>query len=248
VNIYALGKAPARLDARTFRLSSFLKPITPPPAKDWAAAVTDWGMMMNDVLGICVGAGAGHTVQQWTKYAGVEHVVPDSKILQTYEKVGGYVPGDPSTDNGMDMLSYLNFWRQHGLGEHRKHRIQAFVTVNPANLQEMRTAIYLFGNVYLGVQLPLTAQGADSWQVPPGGLQGDGAPGSWGGHCVPVMAYDPTSYTVITWGQPMMATAAFVADYADEAYALLSPDWLSGAGLAPSGFDLAALEAALAKL
>jgi hypothetical protein len=99
----------------------------------------------------------------------------------------------------------------------------------------------------LGIQLPITAQGASTWEVPPN-LTGNGAPGSWGGHCVPIMYYDPENYMVVTWGQKLLAQANFVKIYSDEAYAVLSHEWVSGADLAPSGFDLTALEAELAKL
>ena len=44
----------------------------------------------------------------------------------------------------------------------------------------------------------------------------------------------------------MKMTWNFWNIYCDEAYAVLSPDWIGQAKLAPSGFDLAALEADLA--
>jgi hypothetical protein len=46
----------------------------------------------------------------------------------------------------------------------------------------------------------------------------------------------------------MPAAQNFVADYCDEAYAVLSPAWIEQNGQAPSGFDLAALQADLAAL
>ncbi len=68
-------------------------------------------------------------------------------------------------------------------------------------------------------------------------------PGSWGGHAVPVIAYDASGLTCITWGALKRMTWAFWDAYCDEAYACLSRDW--AAARAPSGFDWAALDADL---
>jgi len=82
------------------------------------------------------------------------------------------------------------------------------------------------------------------WVVPPGGPVGPGAPGSWGGHAVPVVAYDARTLTVITWGQRLSMTWGFFETYCDEAYAILDGDWLKN-NECPAGFDLATLEADL---
>ena len=83
------------------------------------------------------------------------------------------------------------------------------------------------------------------------GTTGDGAPGSWGGHAVPVVAYDSRSLTVVTWGALQTMTWGFWAAYCDEAYAILSPDYLEqkgGQSIAPSGFNLTQLRDDLADL
>ena len=85
------------------------------------------------------------------------------------------------------------------------------------------------------------------WAVPPQGTSGPGAPGSWGGHAVPVVAYDPRGLTVITWGKALRMTWGFWQAYCDEAYGILSPDFLAK-GKAPNGFDLATLKSDLAEL
>jgi hypothetical protein len=43
-------------------------------------------------------------------------------------------------------------------------------------------------------------------------------------------------------------TWAFWNVYVDEAYALVSPDWIGAKGKAPNGFALAALEADLVEI
>lgn len=253
--VHKLGKRAPRLDRRTFKLAKYLPAIVPPPpvAVGYMRQVMDWGMMLNDELGDCVPAAAGHMVQQWTAYAGVERVLSDKAILRAYEDVGGYVEGDPSTDNGTDMLSFLKYWRSPGMPN--AHRIVAFVSVDTTRPDEVRQAIHLFGNCFLGIQLPVSVQGEDVWSVPHSGPFGDASPGSWGGHCVPLMAYrqdrvNPNrgTYTAVSWGAPLTVTPAFLRIYADEAYAVLSQDWIERSGMAPSMFDLAALRADLATL
>jgi hypothetical protein len=80
-------------------------------------------------------------------------------------------------------------------------------------------------NCYIGLALPISAQNQDVWAVPPGGSAGEGSPGSWGGHAVPIVAYDSRGLTVITWGATKRMTWQFLDTYCDEAYALLSQDW-----------------------
>jgi hypothetical protein len=112
----------------------------------------------------------------------------------------------------------------------------------------VRVAVKLFGNCYVGLALPLSAEGEDAWTVPAGGAYGDGSPGSWGGHCVPIVAYSPLTLTCITWGQRLKMSWNFFEDYCDEAYAVLTHDWIEANGLSPSQFNLAQLSKDLAAL
>jgi hypothetical protein len=56
-------------------------------------------------------------------------------------------------------------------------------------IPDIATAIWLFGGVYIGVELPIAAQTQDVWDVPanPGA---EDEPGSWGGHAVYLVGYD----------------------------------------------------------
>jgi hypothetical protein len=113
-------------------------------------------------------------------------------------------------------------------------------------------SVYIFEGCYIGVQLPKSAQpqvqNHQPWSVPPGGPVGDGAPGSWGGHAIPVVAYDARGVTVVTWGALQTMTWSFWEVYCDEAYAILSKDYLTGRSTTPEGFSLKQLQADLADL
>jgi hypothetical protein len=74
---------------------------------------------------------------------------------------------------------------------------------------------------------------------------GSAKPGSWGGHAVPIVAYDNGGLTCVTWGQRLRLSWDFFLCYFTEAYAVLSPDWFNQVGQAPSGFDQVSLMADL---
>lgn len=241
-----LGKKPARHDMRVKALSLYTKELTSAPASvDWSPRLSDLGMMMNDQLGDCTCAAIGHLIQTWTAVAGQQYVPSDQDVLQLYEQACGYDPSDPTTDGGGIEQEVLQYWHRNGtiMGD---HGLDAFVTVEPRNHPSIKNAVWLLGGAYIGVLLPVTVQGQSEWNVPPGGPNGDGIPGSWGGHAVPVIGYDDRGLTFITWGALARMSWSFWDIYCDEAYGLLSQDWISDNGDAPSGFDIAALRADMA--
>jgi hypothetical protein len=233
-----LGRKAIKTDSRTLMLANYLTAKLPkPPAKvDWTKGVTSWGMMKNDTLGDCTIAGVGHAIQVWTANTGKMQTVPDSTVVSYYEKWDGYNPSDPSTDRGGIELDVLNDWKKNGFSG---HKLAAFADPKVSDIVQIRQSISLFGGVYIGLSLPLTAQSQAVWDVVPNG-GAKAKKGSWGGHCVFVCKYDAKTLTCITWGQLKPMTIAFWNKYCDEAHTLLSPDWIAAKG-APSGFNMAQL-------
>jgi hypothetical protein len=182
----------------------------------------------------------------------IQNIPSDKQIVAAYSAITGYNTKTGANDNGAQEIDVLNYWRQTGIAG---HKIQAFVALEPANHTHIMDGTSIFGGCYIGLALPNTAkaqtQNHQPWSVTPAGTTGDGAPGSWGGHAVPVVAYDARSLTVVTWGALQTMTWGFWAAYCDEAYAILSPDFLekkAGQTVAPSGFNLAQLLEDLADL
>jgi hypothetical protein len=62
---------------------------------------------------------------------------------------------------------------------------------------------------------------------------------------VDVVRYDADTLTAVTWGRLQQLTWSFLDRYCDEAYCILSADFLDG-DRAPNGFDLEALKEDLA--
>jgi hypothetical protein len=238
-----LGRKAPRRDARTLQLANYVDHgVLPhvPPKFDWNRAVKTWPVMLNDRLGDCTCACTGHVIQCWTANAGQEVILPDDDILRLYEAVSGYDPATGTNDDGAVELDVLNYWRQNGVAG---HKIGAYVALEPMNHDHLRIATFLFGAVYTGIALPETIQMQDVWAVPPEGPNGAGAPGSLGGHAVPITGYDALGVTCVTWGRLQRMTWGFVDEYMEEAYCLLSAaDWFGGGKVAPSGFDIAALQ------
>jgi hypothetical protein len=240
-----LGRRAVKTDTRTLQLGRYLTPALPAPpvACDWTRNITNWGMMLNDSIGDCTIAGCAHAVQVWSANTGGEVSISDGAVMAAYQSWNGYNPADPATDRGGVELDVLTDWRQQGLDG---HALLAFVDPAPANLTEIQQSIALFGGVYIGLNLPLTAQKQDLWDIARRGGQ-NAQPGSWGGHCVFVPKYDQNSFTCITWGGLKTMTVAFWRKYCDEAHTLLGRDWLTAQG-SPAGFDLAQLQADLGSI
>jgi len=255
-----LGKRRPRIDPRTFRLTRYLPSLAPPPpplSMNWTHQAS-WPMMLNDSIGDCTCAASGHMIEEWTRLNCPVFTPPDSAILKAYEDVSGYNPADPNSDNGAVMLDVLKYWRKTGIAGHKILAYAAISTrprppLTAAFLKmQIMDSVYLFGNCYLGIQLPLSAQdqinAGQPWSVNATVRTPGHEPGSWGGHCVPIVDYDANGLTVVTWGALQRMTWYFLQVYGDEAYAVLSNDWLNTRQISPGKFNLAQLKADLAAL
>lgn len=238
-----LGKLPARTDVRTLSFARYVdraKLPRPPDVFDETAHVPDWPMYANDRIGDCTIAAAAHMIEAWTAAAHGRAVeVTEQAVLAAFDRVKQVDPA--SGEAGAVVLDVLRDWRSHGVA---RHRIGAYARVPVHDHELMRTGAYLFGGLYLGLQLPRSAQRQSTWDWT-GSLHGPAEPGSWGGHAVDVVRYSVDTLTVVTWGALKEATWQFLDRYCDEAYCILSADFLDG-DRAPNGFDLEALKADLA--
>lgn len=227
-------------------------PLPPAPATlSTDQLVTSWPMLGNDQVGDCTIAGALHVIQLWHAMAGNPVMPDDTAALADYSAATGYIPGNPSTDNGAIETDILNYWRSTGLSVNETQpadQIDGWATVNTRNWHEIATAIYAFGAIYAGVLLPISAQSQDTWNCDPNNLTGDNEPGSWGGHAIPLVGYNKIGPVCITWGAPKQMTWAWWGCYADEAHAVLSHDMMTAAGLSGRGIAWDALAEAMKAL
>lgn len=241
-----LGKKPALHNMHTMRSALVLATVldalgTPPPASNnyvAAARGVKWGMYLNDQLGDCVCVDTANTLMLRTANAAVKPVIPaNADVLALYEAVGGYVPGNASTDNGCVEVNMLDHLQKVGfLG----HKANATGVVNPFNLDHIKWCIQLFGSCRLGIQLPQFAMDQFEAQQP-WRLTTSGDQTIIGGHDVPLVDYRGDNFVCITWAREQGIGADFLGRYCDEAHAELYFDWIREQGESPSGFDMDAL-------
>lgn len=229
-----------------FLLKNYIKSTLPTPPESVsytpAAATALAQMYDNDTLGDCVIACMGHTEGVFTGNAtGTSAILPNSEIISLYSAIGGYVPENPSTDNGCDEQTAWNYWQQNGLSK-GANKIKAWLSVDATRLPEVRAAIWLFENVIFGVELP------DAWVNPFPSASGfwwgkAGAPDPDNGHCFGAFGYVPNSLQISTWGMIGNITNGAMEKYANtkgqgELYTVLSMDAINKATQkAPNGFD-----------
>ena len=251
---FRLGRRRPIARGPRFALKNYLKQSLPAPPTycDYApkAGPALDQMYLNDQLGDCVIACMAHIEGVFIgNSGGGKQTIPASEILALYSAIGGYVPGDPSTDNGCDEQTALNYWQQKGLAG-GKNKIKAWLSVDGSNPVEVRTALWLFENLMFGMELP------DAWITPFPSEHGfvwdvAGAANPDNGHCVAGVGYKPSGIEISTWGMLGTITNAAIAEYATggtqgELYTVLSQDAISKATLkAPNGFDFSQLLADL---
>lgn len=245
-----LGKLDPKKDKRTLQFAKYVPrkgavtlPATPSRVKR-SDAVSEWPMYGNDTLPDCTTATVGHMIELWSAVAGTPVIPYEKDIIDMFRRTG-------PMDQGRYELDILNDWRKVGVGA-SKDKILAFVQIDPKNAVHMQLAIWLFGAVFVGLALPLTAQAqskpSSTWAV---GRGANGKPGSWGGHAVPIVNYwrSRSRYGAVTWGYLQPMTFGFWTTYGDEAYAVIGPEWFNQQQQSPvSGFNLAKLEADLQAL
>ncbi len=245
-----LGWTPAPADPRTLRLSNYTVDRDlprPPAALDWVGGAT-WRMLANDRIGNCVPVSHANHIQSWTtNAAGTPFQVTESDVIAAYSAISGYDPVTGAGDVGCRSLPALNHWRRVGVGG---RRVLAYVQLDHLDLAQVRTALYLFGGLYVAALMPISAQtqfvAGRRWSLT------RGAParrGSWGGHAMHLGGYDRYGVTFVTWGRTQRATNGWWRAYVVEAYAVVSVDWINPAsGTSPPGLDLDLLLADLRRV
>ncbi len=238
-----LGRVRSTPDPGIKPLASYFTATMPSPMmKDWYSKVPKWGMLGNDQYGCCTASAMAHAILQWTAYTDAAPVQMGTiAVLGDYCAYSGCILSDPATDQGALCSTALRYWLTTGMHtpDGGPDTLTGAAAIASRNAAEVRSTIATFGNVYAGVALPLSAQNEAVWTAT------TDAPGSWGGHCVPLVGYNATGPICVTWGALKQMTWDWWTTYAEEAYALLSPDWLRATGTDPAGVDWARLEADL---
>lgn len=236
---------PAIPSAHQVRRAVRERPI--PPALNWLASMpAGLGAMLNDQLGDCTCAAIYHALQVWTFHtAGSMLTEPDVYVQKLYELACGYVPGNPTTDQGGVEQSVLGYCMRQGIpiapgGSSDLNKLAAFVEIDPRQVGDVKRAVAEGGVVYLGINIP------EAWCSMAVGQDWANASGPIaGGHAIIGAGYDAEWLYVVSWGSIWRMSWTAFAAVCDEAYFLADPLWINEKGTTPFGMTLADLEASM---
>ncbi len=193
----------------------------PPPVVDYAtkAGASLSRMYLNDRYGCCVISGKAHKLGVASTYDGSPTLLAsDQEILTEYKRLKAG-PGD----SGCIITDVLDAMVRGGLlmgGAYQK--IDGYATVDNTNLLELKVALFLFGGLTIGINLP-----ADWLNAPNGGVWDATSSRIVGGHDVELVGYGPAGFVVSTWGglRTLTYRAAQSQAWLTEVYATLAPAW-----------------------
>jgi hypothetical protein len=253
------GRLPADTDTRTLQMSQFinyldssdlpvaygLQPDSVPPPSEAAP---------ENEFKNCVPAAMAYLAQAWQNEEDKEQVTLEQSLL-VYEQVSPFriqrvedekLAGDRTAvrtesartrthnDYGASLLLALKRWTDadNPISQELLAEASSFVEVEPRNLRQLKEAIYHFGGVLLGIDLPQHIQaswdGEDRpvWFVPGYGPIFDATPGSLTSHCVAVIGYRDDHFICFTGGKVVTMSPEFVRTYTVECYAVQRAEML----------------------
>jgi len=203
-----------------------------------------WGMLLNDQLGDCVIADDLHFLMVClANGSGPFRMPSDGDAEALYERIAGYVPGDPSTDYGTDPSVNLHYMMQTGvLGQ----TYEAGATIDAENANNMMWGCHIFGGLRFCINCPDIAddmydRGIWDYNGEPYRIEG--------GHDIRAVSYDTVDgeplWEIVTWGRRIKMTASFWKEFGTSAEADLASDIITAQGTAPTGLDINAMIADL---
>lgn len=250
-----LGKKPATHDPQDLLFAKYVDAAQIPPAPaefghEKLFPPKGWGMLGNDEWGDCAWAGPAHETMLLSTEGGHPATFTTTGVLSDYAAGTGFdpkagPPGSNPTDQGSNVREVLSYRRKTGIvdGAQKRHKIGAFVKLEPKNLAQIYQAMYLFQAVGIGIEFPGSAMEqfheGKPWSVVEGAQ-------IEGGHYVCCVA-KRQNIDIITWGALQQMTVEFFEKYCDEAWAYLSTEDLQKEKN-PEGFNLSQLKEDLAKL
>jgi hypothetical protein len=247
---FKLGKHAPLRKMTTPALGDFLDkattwPIVPPTGWESAVPASALSVLGNDQWGDCTCAGVMHLLQAQSYNVGRPIQPTIAEALALYTATTGFDAGaGPSgsnpTDNGAACTTVLDYWQNTGVTvSGQVHKIVGYASLDVSSLAQLRYAAYTFGGLYLGINCPEACQeNTSNWNFAPG-LPIEG------GHCIVQLGQGADGGHVDSWGMDIPVSNQFILGYVDEAYCVVTDDWLNAQGKTPSELDMAGLLAAM---
>jgi hypothetical protein len=252
---HKLGLLPHTPDERDIKLSTVYK-ATPDLPSSFGVTGLDWGMLGNDTYGDCYWASSAHEVMAEAHAAGRNPVFDTEHTLTSYAEylgLGSLSDLNKRTDQGTDAREGAKFRQKvgvkdvHGAG----HKIGAFLLDEAKDYQTILSTVYDFGGVTVCVELPQSAEEAFSKaEQGRGEYIWDYKAGSQiaGGHAISGVSVKDGQLVIVSWGQEVVMTEAFIEHYLQCVVVYVSGAVLDGTGKTVNGLDRPALRSKLAEL
>lgn len=224
-------------------LDDFVPKNVEPQTADWWTGVPDFPMDLNDSLGDCGIAGMDHHQMSESQFgSGTCQSWGEATCLTLYEQLGGYVPGNPETDNGTVLQDNLDFWRKNAIDG---SQILAYGALRTWRRAARVHALRVFGPGYIGLMLPVSAeqQFPNAWTLVPGSPPA-------GGHCVTQAGevLGTNEIRLTTWGDLISASTGFFMATVSEYWVIITEAGIERNGANQYGWDIAGMNEALAAL
>jgi hypothetical protein len=190
----------------------------------------------NDVSGCCTVAAAYHIGGTLLGNSNQQIPFAATDSLTLYKLLSGWngIEDDPS-DTGLSEQQVLDYWSKTGLSP-GAHQITGYIAVDGSDAGEVKSALWLFENVYFALNMP------DAWIDPMPDASGftwdvAGMADPDAGHAFCGVGYNSTGVIIDTWGMLGTMTWAAVAKYGS-VYTALGVDAIDvGSQKSPAGFN-----------
>lgn len=238
---FKYGKRDPKPHPKTLLLRDYLPKgglPTPEAKRAWEYHVSDltWSQSMlgNDLYGDCVIAMMLHYIMAATATTGQRVTFTTQQALDLYSAITGFDPMNLDTDQGTVITDALNYWQTTGC---YGHKILGWAALDPSNLDQIKQGISIFGGVLIGTAVTQEMEedfgAGQPWNRFGGNVVG--------GHGVPWLGFGRLGQTCITWAKRQQMSPAALT-MVDEAYCVVTEDWLNAQGQSPSGLDLPTLQ------
>lgn len=208
-----------------------------PYYQDWVGKEPHqmWG---NDKISNCCYAALAKIIAQRCALLNRPCLLTTDHVIAAYSAVTGYDPRDPSSDNGGQMIDAIRYGIEHGIGP---YKLTKSARVNTHDRAELRAALWAFGSVYVGADLPLRIEDQDQathWFIPKTTSERD-RQRSLGGHAYPFFGAERGRVKAYPWATGIDEEDTHVEYYSDEGHVIDDPLWAEAvaAGVVANGFD-----------
>lgn len=195
----------------------------PPIPTEWDGTLDcSFKMFGNQKKGDCVLAAVGNRGIMRAKLDSISLSFDEDAVVALYDQLS-------PADEGLVPHQAFEFLLKNGFPAGGNYPFVARCGIDPADLESLRLACFLFGGVLVGAELPLTSQQSGLWTG--AGSDADAQPGSWGGHEMCLGGFFGDRARLITWGTTQDADWAWISRYVDDVEVLLDARHLAMPGV-----------------